>query len=610
MPQMEYEQAPAAEVQLRLGDELPAEEALTIVTSTFDTYQADRQGHERRWEVHDRLFLGVVDRSFWPNSTVERSNLPFLFVFDQVESALSILTASIFYGPEPWFEVEPSGDTPVEVAREVEAGLRYIFDAPTSSSDWRDSRAEIVLAFTSALLYGNGFLLLEWDPKEKVPRPRWVDHRDVYIDPACQTPAIDDCRAVIVRMFKTVRQLEEMRDIEGMDLPPTDLLWEMARARQTATADRSIQQIEMFRKSTSGLRDIYTTASPAEDAVEVLVYYSKSRIIWVLARMWVAYNQPNTLGFIPIVSMPCYPVPRRFYAQSIADIQEPVQRGIETLMNRHLDEINLRLNPPRVVNWAMQLAGSSPMRWYPGQTIQGDPNSIRLLFEAPPTPVFPEIQWLVQVGERMTGVNSLASGVPIASNMARTLGGIRSLAAASNTRLARIAFHAESYMLAPLLLKAQKMLATYRPPTELVPAIKHGAPAFVEASAFSRDVRYVLRVASQMVGRERLLQIFPMLFQTLVSAPMMGELGKLGLTVNFPELVRMLQEATGIGRRYQILRTLTEEELARMQNPPIPPEVQADLIKEQIRAQARIAAVREKKRLTPEPEPPTMELGQ
>ena len=608
----ETEPVSSSELKPRIGEDLPAEEALTIVLSTFNVYESDRQGHERRWSVHDRLYLGAVNRKFWRNSNIERANLPFLFVFDQVESALAMLSAAIFYGPEPWFEVEPVGDTPLEAARGVEDVLRYIFEVPSALSDWRDVRAEIVLAFSSALLYGNGFMILEWDDRERLPRPRWIDHRDVYIDPACQTPAIDDCRAVIVRMFKTVRELDAMRNRPGMNIPPVEVLVELAKHRFRATADRSFREIESIRNTSSAQADVMYSVSPDEDAVEVLIYYSKTRIIWVLGRMWIAYNEPNDLGFIPLVSMPAYPVPRRFYAQSIADIQEPIQRGIESIFNLHLDELTLRLDPPRIANAIAHLGSSSPMRWFPGLVLQGDPNSIRLLFEGAPTPVFQEISWLVQTGERMTGINSLASGIPIASNMARTLGGIRTLTGASSTRIARFAFNAETYMLAPMLMKMQRMIATYRGSSELLPSLNRDRKSgFVEAGAFSSEARFVMRVASQMVGRERLMQVFPMIFQTLMSGPVMAELGKLGMAVNFLELARMLQEATGIGRRYEILRPLTPEEIERMQSPPMPPEVQAQIIKEQIRAQARVAAAREKNRGEAEEEapPPPPEVG-
>lgn len=593
----EAEQISTGELEPKMEAPLTADEALTTVLSTFSYYESDRAGHERRWDVHDRLYLGAVQKQFWRNSTVERASLPFLFVFDQIESALASLSASIFYGPDPWFEVEPLGETSVQDARAVEDVLRYVLEVPSPLTEWRDARAEILLAFTSALLYGNGFMLIEWNATEKMPRPRWIDHRDVYIDPACQTPSVDDCRSVVVRMFKTVRQLDELRDTPGMNIPSVEALTELAKLRARASADRSIPNIEAIRKSTSGQSDFMYSVAPEEDAVEVLIYYSKTRIIWVLGRIWVAYNEKNDLGFVPLASMPAYPVPRRFYAQSIADIQEPIQRGIETLFNRHLDEISLRLDPPRIASAVSYLSTHSPMRWFPGMVLQGDPNSIKLLFEGPPLPVFQEISWLVQTGERMTGINSLTSGIPVSSNMARTLGGIRSLSAASSARLARFACHAENYMLAPMLMKMQRMISAYREPTEMIPGLgRDHTSSWVDAGRLSSQAKFVMRVASQMVGRERLMQIFPMIFQTLMSGPVMGELARMGMTVNFLELMRMLQEATGIGRRYEVLRPLSQEEIQRMQSPQMSPDSQVELMKEQIRAQARIQAIREKNR--------------
>ncbi len=599
MPQDEYiERLPTVDLDsepLKLDiDELGNAYALQMVTRTFSDYEAYRSmNHDPRWTISDTLYWGYLPQKVWEGTSVPRSSLGMPIVFDQIEAALPAISQELFSPQDDWFQVAAEPGTDPKEAEQVQEHLSYILEH-TKSDYGFSARNEIEMATKFLELYGNGGIWVEYDSILDRPVVECVDIRDFYIDPGCCTPNIDDARSIIRRKFMTVETLSKLRDDARMTIPSDDALYTMSKSPYFAIGDQTKSNQEAFRgvSYTPNVSDY--TVMPSDRKIEVLMYYSKARIVWVLNREKVIYNQDNPYGFMPACFAPCYIVPGRFYAQSIADVQEGNQRCIEGLLNGRLDSITMELIPPRIYKRGV-LMTPSQLRWHPGATSGADDVKDMALMQ-PTTSlanVFTEIGYLTDVAEQRTGINSMTSGIPKPSNTNRTATGVSAVASGSMSRLRELVSNIENYMIVPMLYKLYKLVQMHNTPGKNLPGItKNGEVSQVSSDAFQNKMRFRMLSASRMMTREKLAQVFPFLTQYMINGTFMGELHKAGKTIDFSELFRMLQDATGTGKLYNFVRAVTPEEQQAMQQPN--PELVAKAQQSQAELQTRLQISQQK----------------
>lgn len=592
---MPYEQLPPQVPHVSLEDEplkLGAQQitdsyALQTVNQTFWQFEWFRsQNHDKRWNAHDALYYGWVPQKVWDGTQIPRSSLGRPIVFDQVEAALPSISAAIFSPGPDWFQVEPMPGADPKEARQIQDNISYTLEHPKDQFGFT-ARNELELAFKSLLIYGQGGISVEWDPIRSRPVIEWVDIRDLYIDAGLSVPNIEEGRATIRRRMMTIEEVEGLRADRRMSIPPSAVLWYMAQRAASVYGDQT-------KRVQEALRGVYYSPGtsdwvplPADRKIEVLVFYSKTRIIWVLNREWVAYNGPNPYGFTPFCFAPCYIVPGRFYAMSIGDVQEGNQRVIEALLNSRLDEVHLALHPPRVMPRSTMMTPAQ-QKWRPGQVYMGDdPKQFALLQPQSALPnVYAEIQYFEGAAEKSTGVNSIGQGVPRPSNANRTQGGMQMQLQGSANRLQYVVSNIENYLILPMLYKIYLLTQFHTRYGQFLPAARDGQHFAVPAGVFQKPVRFRMHAASRMLTRDKLIQIFPFLFQYIAQGPFLAQLTKVGKTVDFEELIQMLQDATGTGRLYRLIRPMNEQETQQAQQPP--PEVVAQQQQAQQEQQIRL----------------------
>jgi len=562
--------------------------ALALVNDTFSQWETYRSmNHDRRWSTHDSLFCGFVVPRTWEGTSTPRSSLTQPIVFDQVMSALPSIYNSLFgVGPE-WFQVEAEPGTSVQEAQQLQDAMSYVLEHPRDELG-SNCVNDFKLAIQSTLLYGNGGVCTEYDPVLERPCVSWTDIRDIYVDPGLTSPSLERGRATISRRFMTIDEVLGLSSDPRMKIPPRAVLVYMARRASQAFAEQTKRTQEALRGVyySPGFSDY--TSLPSDQRIEVLVYTSKSRIVWVFNREWVAFNGPNPYNFIPYDFAPCYVYLSRFYAQSIADVQEQNQRYIEALMNNHLDEVNLALHPPRVVKRSSLLTPAQ-QRWRPGQVILAeDAKDVSLLqSQSVLTNVFEDIQYLTMVSEKRTGINAMGQGsVPQPSNANRTLGGLQMQAGGSSNRLSDIVANIEQYLLVPVLYKIYKLMQFHTRPGQVLPATSpQGEQYTVDASVLQKKVRFRMHAASKMVTRDKLMQVLPFWMQVLSQGNLIGGLNQLGQTIDFGQFFKLIQDATGVNQIYELVRPMNEQEQQAMNRPD--PKTQADMQKAQMDAQTR-----------------------
>lgn len=561
--------------------------ALGLVLQTFQKFETWRnQNHDARWRVHDMLYFGAMQQRVWDGTTTPRASLPWQITFDQIESAVPAVMQALFSGDD-WFDVAAEPGAEPKEAREIEAVLHY-YTEHCQNEYGHTADLEIEHAIQSTLQYGNGFIHVYWDAVMQRPAVEWIDIRDIYLDPATPGPNVQESRALIHRRLMTVDELDQMRDDPRMKIPARDVLVSMSMNRSFTMGDTTIKMSEAQRKISyaPGADDFIPL--PADQFIEVLVYYSKTKIIWTLNREWTAYNRSNPYGFVPFCSSPCYNVLRRFYAQSVCDVLEGNQLYMQGLMNAHLDELSLGISPPRTKAQGGTMLPSQ-YAWRPGllmemadaeQMVIHNPSGIT-------ANVKDDLMLLQQMSQLRTGINSMGQGVPMPSNANRTAGGMQMQLQGSASRLYRIVSHVERYLIVPMLYMMYRLTQYHSLPSDMLPAMReNGEVGETNAYNFKKPVRFTMRGASKMATREKLAANVPFIMQYIVAGPVLAELPKMGKTFDFEEFADMIQDASGTSRKYKLIREMNEQEKQAAAQPD--PKTQAEIQKAQMERQTRL----------------------
>lgn len=571
------------------GSDVSTAYALTLVNETFNQYESWRnQNHDWRWKVHDQLYFSLVPMKVWEGTNIARSNLALPYTFQQVETAMPQIMEALF-GFDDWFSVTPEPGGGLAEARAIQAHLKYNLEHAKNDFG-QTAETELETSVRQALIYGNGGVMLEWDPIMDRVLVMSVDLRDIYIDPATPSGNIDESRSVIYRRLMTVDEVDKLRNDKRMDIPPREMLVYMSENRRGVLADSSKRNQEAARKIQYSPGTSDWLPNPADKLIEVLVYYDRGRIIWNLNRQWIAFNSFNPFGFVPFCVAPCWSVPFRFYGQSFADQLEGPQQYGQALLNAHVDELTLALFPPRFVKRSGGAMNPSRARWRPGLTIetQGDPAK-EIVTQYPQQATKDALETIAivrQIAEDATGVNSMASGVPRPGNVNRTATGVQSQLNGATNRMQLIVKHFEDYLIGPMLYKMYRMIQLNAKEGADLPALGPNDQFFsVGSEAFKSPIRFRMNASSRMMNKEKLQQALPVIEQALFQPQVMGNLNQLGYTVDPLEFMIMLQDATGTTRAYNIVRPLTPEEEQARQQPP--PQAQLEMQQSQAELQLR-----------------------
>ncbi len=452
-----------------------ATELVDQVLNRFEMWRVNNC--DARWRLNEWLYYGYVQPRVWEGSSIPRASYPYNVAFPQVESAKARLRQEIL-DPDN-ISVSPMGTTSPIAAQQIRGRLEYILENDIDDYGW-SAYLEMSETIKDQLIYGNCFGLVEWDHEREQATLLRLDPRDVYVDPACPGPYIEKARGVVIKKSLPLDEIDSMRNFEGFNIPRKEVLVWLSQNRQTLMGD----QEKISQEAARGFRYFPSnddqSPNPSSKFIDVFIYMGRGREIWTLGRgqnrSFCIYNKTFPYNCMRIVSAPCFTVPNRFYAQSFVDIIDPMQNVMTGLLNRHLDEINLALNPPRATTRGA-IRPPSQSVWRPGLEQQyNDPKKDMVVFQPQGITqnVFQTMGFLQQQAEIMTGQNSLSSsGMAGSSNANRTKGGMQMQMQAPTDRLAEIAWNYENYFLAPALSKMLKIEKLESSSTERRP-ISHG----------------------------------------------------------------------------------------------------------------------------------------
>lgn len=566
------------------GSDLGEAQDIDLVRNTFIEYEQRRYMHEQRWRNCDSLYNGSVPVRKWEGSDAIRSAIPNNFSFDHVEGVQAKLEEAFLDNPE-WFHVEPTADSSPEDARDIQDYLEMRFNTPGPDLSRGSLLQEARSSWHQIGQYGNGAVLVEWDDG---PYAKFIDIRDVYVDPLCPSPNIQQARSIIIRKWMTIAEVAALRGNDRFKIPSDDILYTLSQTRVYVQADQAKQSME-------ALRGVYNTNVTADNQpdihlnqIELLCFYTKSRIIWLLGRRYLIYTDRNQLGYYPIAMAPCRLVPGHLYGISLPESVQWNQRYSEALMNNMVDDMHLRQDPPAVVGKDVD---STQTRMRPGNRISaGDPKNM-IAFDQLGTPVgdvFQVVDWIERGGAKRNGINDLAAGgIAGSPGNVRTGAGVNAQMSGSNLRIKHIVHNIEDYQLSQVLYIAFRMVGVYTRPDDVLSG-KFSDPKtgrIITARAFHKPARFVMLTGTRMMQRMEAKELIPFIGQAFINGPVMQGLADQGETFNFKAFSEMAQLV--VGRSWNLVVPLTEEQKKARKEPP--PQMIAEQQKAQADAQVRMA---------------------
>lgn len=452
-----------------------------------------------------------------------------------------------------------------------------------------------------------------------INRPFWryVSIKNIFIDPDTPGPSIsgnpevgeEGARYLIHRSHISIDALDSLRNEPGFEgIPDRPYLLLLSRMRSVDHSDTTLSEGEAMR-GVSYFPYTELSIDPAAQKLEVLHYFTSTRQVWLLNRALTIYNRPSQLGRICYYHIPWADMVDRFYGTGIADVSEGEQRVQEGLISARLNELALSIDPMTV----RSRHGSTSIyevRVRPGGLASTGASDARhdVIRQFPPgatNNAHLEVQASELRHQRVSGVSDVAMlGVGTPSNpAARTAAGSGIQAQGAFSRVMYFVENIESQIMEPALHDVHDLDRKYLDPNQLVEGlgsqrgeqiqqagIQQGAqgaqgeiqgipplePGLDPILIWGADVHFYMRSGSRMAARTSILQVLPLILQSLLNPALLQQLASTGKTINLIEVMQMVMDATGYREKVEWITNLSPQQM-QMLSKPSPEEIKAQM---------------------------------
>jgi hypothetical protein len=592
--------------------------ALALVIQ--DTERAEKYLMSRlwmsEWRVAKALYEAAPRQTYWRDTLVPRASNSYPLVSQHVRAILDQALPAVFPAMMP-IEVEPSPGTPRQLARGWEAIL-------SRQVRQTDLRQQVRLVMKDALIFGTGIGKWGWETYEEkklmykhakmpqlipsvvpggqptflhtkesdaldaveitvpVSRPTFkrVEINHLLISPGLRTPDVRQASYVVYRDYLTLRDLRNLRGYQGYKIPSDDVLKRLA-APPAERAPSSVLENESTAYPTQGHRALprYLDESddPLEHKLEVLEHWTPTRVIVILNRKVVIRDEMNPLGQIPFVSAYWDDVPGTFYAFGIARRIGSIQMHLQGLRNLRLDDIHMNLQNMWMARKGTNIA-AQPIRQYPGAVFKvDDMESLQPLAKQPVLPeAYKEEEVLQSDAEKTSGANEMLiqGAMPggVRSTGMRSGTGAGAISAASSSRVQSFVDVVCEQVLLPTLYAVQKMDRLWLDPADMRKIVgktlwqsmesEYGI-LYLQDMCNHDDIELTLLAGSNIAAKQRMQQALPLEMQMYMAPAVQQGLGAAEMKVNWLELSRRMEEATGWKSQDDIIIPMTDQDKQR-----------------------------------------------
>ncbi len=576
------------------------------------------------WRIAKALYEAAVKQEYWRDTMVPRASNSYPLSSQHVRSILDQSMAALF--PEnPPFAADSTEGTPRQVARGWESVIAkqlqqvrfkqqlrliakdgLIFGTGIGKYGWekfpvrklvyRRKQAPATIPGPTPGLPDQAINTTESDELEEVEFETIVSrpffHRceinHVLVSPGLRTPDIQQAGYVEYRDYLTIRDLNKLRDFEGYQIPSEEELKLLAMP-PAEQAPSSAVESEATSYPAQGHRALPRYLDESEDPLdhklEVLERWSNDTVIVVVQRKKVIRNENNELGEIPFLSCFWDDIPGTFYAFGIPRRIGSIQTHIQGLRNLRLDDVNLNLQNVWLEKQGTNLTGQ-PLRLYPGARHKvTDPAGIVPLIKQPVlAEAYREESVLVADAEKTTGAQeqTVQGAMPERgrSSLGRTATGAGIMGGASSARIQSYVDVIIDQIFLRVLYSFLHMDRRFLDPRDMRQLVGKTLWEAMEADhdgdlivdmCNSYDLKFTMSAGTSLAARQKMAASLPLQMQMFSTPAFQQGITDAGFKVNWIELARRDEQATGWKSQEDMFIPITDDDLKKKaaQNPEV-----------------------------------------
>ena len=570
------------------------------------------------WDYYERLFAFHVPQQYWDNG-VPRASLGIPLVLEHIESIEPQVMIGLFQNLDKPFSSEPRPGTKLEDARANDALLSW----ELSECNFRE---ELRLGLRGCLQYGLGVWKYGWirktvqqttfttgakkfrpldiggveeppdddkfesqtvDVEVNHPTFEHCDIRHILFDPGLTVPNLRKAKWVAHILYVTAEQLDSLREMEGYNIPTREQLTAIFSRPKEDALPNSLEgsQINIHKDFKAEDRALDTTIDPLRQPLQLIEYWTPTRIITVLQKKLVIRNTQNDFGEVPFFSMACVDVLNSGYGFGIAKLIGNEQRLQQGVINGFLDDFSLALNGMFVVRRGANVMPAD-LRMRPGGVIKADTtandnlsNSVSLMArqQLPLQETMAVLAASDARAQRRTAASELAvqGSVPgEKSSITRSATGASIFASATGTRLqGNLIEKIADQVFVPTLEAFHKMNARRLRPSQIDAILNDELGKGYNSSAsgaVNSKVKFSILAAAKLQSKRAMASSLPIIINLAMQEPVIQSLQMQGQKINFAKIFKTVCDVSGYPAE-SFIDEMTEDDQVRslLSNPGV-----------------------------------------
>jgi hypothetical protein len=628
-PVLPPEPGPLTEEQKNLvlmpSEDWSDQRAGSIAMGDFNRAMTYRlQNHDRRFKIDYQLYTGWRRKNTWEGTRIPRASIPVFLVNEQIESTLPSWIDALLGDPD-FFSAMPLAGTLPEQARAVTMLLKNQLRDLSENNIFESFREIVRQVKKSDLMHGNGLMEWGWSVENvnrltlerqvipgreiaqgpdgpilvsngqtfehvvktldkrtiRKPNAKFTQIEDFYIDPNCPSTNVQKAGYCSTRHLFSIEKIKQMMGGEraqefGFKLPDDGMLIELAKAKFATEGDNDKLFEEVYRGNSYN-PVIDQSVDPGLARIELIRYFRPNRIVWMLGRKWVAYNQPNEYGLLPFLNCSGIDLPGRFYGISYSDLLEGDQKLIATILEARIDELNLMIHPPILRKLGSLTRNNAMRRLRPGaewEVDAEDPGKAiqRMEMGNVTQQAFLEVDAAERRSQKTTGITDLvALGTPggQGNSANRTATGIRTQQAATAGRIKYQVVNFEDQFLQPFLYILHGMNKKFLDPNGRLQLLGPDANQFEldPLAVINADVHFQMLGSSKMKTRDAMQSGgAEVLIQGILNPQIVQIAMQQGFKPNMMEITQLFTDALGMPAK-SLFTQMSQQEMQALKQP-------------------------------------------
>jgi hypothetical protein len=559
------------------------------------------------WRETDILYQSPRSISAFDGTNVTRANVSRFTVAKHVNSLVPTMMGGIFYDSPP-FVLRPRSGTSQQTTREKTTLFAALLDDI-------DFKAEVERGMDSQCLNGTGIWKYGWTvtrttkkvyvrkqapvtvnlpfsgPAE-VPTEESDEFEVKEIEVTKSRPFFEHCplgtvlvdpgwrhgnqiwrsKAVIHRQYLSFNDLDQLRNQDGYNIPPTEELKALFFAPvEIAIAPGGVEQSQQANATIHHAegRDQKTTEDPLELPLKVDERWDGSRVITVIQDKLIIRNELHGFGQPTFLSANWWNIQNAGYGLGIGRLIGADQRVEAGAMNAALDILSFGVNP----QYARSRGANAPtqqIRQRLGGIIDVD-GKVGEAFALVDTPKVPAEVWQViqttrQAAESTSGADEAFSQGAMpqrGSSIGRTATGAGNIAAAQATRIQGPLGRFIDNVFIPFLVALDEMIRERMPIKEIRDILSDelGDDYRVDMEKFlNGNFKFEVLAGAHLAAKKAMAQSLPIIINLFENPQLVNQLKETGWVVDVQELFSMMMEMSEWKNTRNVIRKMTDEE--------------------------------------------------